>query len=85
MSTFSYPTCLHFRFKTQIPSKDALTAEVKMLRDILLNHGAPVVYCHNDLLCQNIIYNQQNGTKNLVRSLISLSLLVEIFTIMEMK
>ena len=51
----------YFRFKTQIPTKDALIAEVNMLRDILLKHNAPVVYCHNDLLCQNIIYNQQNG------------------------
>ncbi|EDV29393.1 uncharacterized protein TRIADDRAFT_51652 [Trichoplax adhaerens] len=48
------------KFKTQCPNKSALIEEVKMLQDVLLKHDAPIVYCHNDLLCQNIVYNKQN-------------------------
>lgn len=31
------------------------------MKEILSNLGSPVVLCHNDLLCKNIIYNEKQG------------------------
>ena len=31
------------------------------MKKILSNLGSPVVLCHNDLLCKNIIYNEKQG------------------------
>lgn len=31
------------------------------MKEILSSLGSPVVLCHNDLLCKNIIYNEKQG------------------------
>ena len=43
-------------------STDALKREVKELTIELEKLSSPLVFCHNDLLCGNIIYNEREGT-----------------------
>uniref|UniRef100_A0A8D1TSL0 ethanolamine kinase n=1 Tax=Sus scrofa TaxID=9823 RepID=A0A8D1TSL0_PIG len=49
------------RFLSDIPSPQILQEEMTWMKDILSNLGSPVVLCHNDLLCKNIIYNEKQG------------------------
>ncbi|MBN3307804.1 EKI1 kinase, partial [Amia calva] len=49
------------RFLTEVPSIDILTSETEMLKKHLSQINSPAVLCHNDLLCKNIIYNEDNG------------------------
>ena len=48
-----------FRFKTYVPKKESLIAEVETLETHLKQLSSPVVFCHNDLLLKNIIYNTE--------------------------
>ncbi|CAN8027066.1 unnamed protein product [Ixodes persulcatus] len=41
-----------------IPSKLELELEVRILEEHLSELGSPVVFCHNDLLVKNIIYQE---------------------------
>ncbi|KAH9383414.1 hypothetical protein HPB48_024656 [Haemaphysalis longicornis] len=47
------------RFVSSIPSKGELEREVSLLEAHLSGLGSPVVFCHNDLLVKNIIYQQE--------------------------
>ncbi|XP_047285056.1 ethanolamine kinase 1 isoform X3 [Homo sapiens] len=47
------------RFLSDIPSSQILQEEMTWMKEILSNLGSPVVLCHNDLLCKNIIYNEK--------------------------
>uniref|UniRef100_A0A8C8ZEY8 ethanolamine kinase n=2 Tax=Lemuridae TaxID=9445 RepID=A0A8C8ZEY8_PROSS len=49
------------RFLSDIPSPQILQEEMTWMKEILSNLGSPVVLCHNDLLCKNIIYNEKQG------------------------
>ncbi|XP_010613716.1 ethanolamine kinase 1 [Fukomys damarensis] len=49
------------RFLSDIPSCRILQEEMTWMKEILSNLGSPVVLCHNDLLCKNIIYNEKQG------------------------
>ncbi|KAL0612023.1 Ethanolamine kinase 1, partial [Plecturocebus cupreus] len=49
------------RFLSDIPSSQILQEEMTWMKEILSNLGSPVVLCHNDLLCKNIIYNEKQG------------------------
>ncbi|KAL1275804.1 hypothetical protein QQF64_035427 [Cirrhinus molitorella] len=49
------------RLKSEVPSAACLSDEMIWLQQNLSKLGSPVVLCHNDLLCKNIIYNQQEG------------------------
>lgn len=49
------------RFLSDIPSSQILQEEMNWMKRILSNLGSPVVLCHNDLLCKNIIYNEKQG------------------------
>ena len=40
-------------------SRDQLTKEIDQLHDILSKLSSPVVFCHNDLILENIIYNEK--------------------------
>ena len=51
-----------FRFVKQAPSKAKLKEEIEMLQSVLLKHDCPVVFCHNDLLCKNIVYDETKGS-----------------------
>lgn len=46
------------RFISCIPSKPQLEREVRILEDHLSELGSPVVFCHNDLLVKNIVYQE---------------------------
>ncbi|OXB67191.1 hypothetical protein ASZ78_015832 [Callipepla squamata] len=41
-----------------VPSLEMLENELAWMKDTLSQLGSPVVLCHNDLLCKNIIYNR---------------------------
>ncbi|XP_052797703.1 ethanolamine kinase 1-like [Mya arenaria] len=47
------------RLKTLVKSKEAMRKEVNFLRSHLEPLNSPVVFCHNDLLLKNIIYNKE--------------------------
>ncbi|XP_069753849.1 ethanolamine kinase 1-like isoform X3 [Narcine bancroftii] len=44
-----------------VPSLDILKSEIEVLKEHLSHIKSPVVLCHNDLLCNNIIYNEAKG------------------------
>jgi ethanolamine kinase len=45
-----------------IPPKNKLEEEYAVLKAELCSLGSPVVFCHNDLLLANIIYNTKKRT-----------------------
>ncbi|KAM9520384.1 ethanolamine kinase 2 isoform 2-T2 [Guaruba guarouba] len=47
-----------------VPSLEVLEQELAWMKETLSQLGSPVVLCHNDLLCKNIIYD---GTRGHVR------------------
>jgi thiamine kinase-like enzyme len=49
------------RFLSEIPSPQLLQEEMTWMKELLSSLGSPVVLCHNDLLCKNIIYNEKQG------------------------
>ncbi|XP_024059011.2 ethanolamine kinase 1 [Terrapene carolina triunguis] len=49
------------RFLSDVPSPQILQEEMAWMKERLSNLGSPVVLCHNDLLCKNIIYNEKQG------------------------
>ncbi|XP_021045737.1 ethanolamine kinase 1 isoform X1 [Mus pahari] len=49
------------RFLSEVPSPQLLQEEMTWMKEILSSLGSPVVLCHNDLLCKNIIYNEKQG------------------------
>ncbi|NXJ70506.1 EKI2 kinase, partial [Rostratula benghalensis] len=51
-------------FQQDVPSLEMLEQELAWMKETLSQLGSPVVLCHNDLLCKNIIYN---GTQEHVR------------------
>uniref|UniRef100_A0A8C6YYS8 ethanolamine kinase n=1 Tax=Nothoprocta perdicaria TaxID=30464 RepID=A0A8C6YYS8_NOTPE len=44
--------------KVSDPSLEVLEQELAWMKETLSQLGSPVVLCHNDLLCKNIIYNE---------------------------
>ncbi|OCT86009.1 ethanolamine kinase 1 [Xenopus laevis] len=49
------------RFQRDVPSPRVLEEEMSWMKEVLSNLQSPVVLCHNDLLCKNIIYNEKRG------------------------
>ncbi|XP_034388706.1 ethanolamine kinase 2 isoform X2 [Cyclopterus lumpus] len=49
------------RIQQEVPSKVVLEQEMAWMKEHLSNLGSPVVLCHNDLLCKNIIQNEKEG------------------------
>lgn len=49
------------RLSSDVPSLQCLRKELVWLQQSLTVLGSPVVLCHNDLLCKNIVYNQREG------------------------
>ncbi|XP_014878474.1 ethanolamine kinase 1 [Poecilia latipinna] len=50
------------RLNLEVPSPQSLRKELLWLQQSLSVLGSPVVLCHNDLLCKNIIYNKREGS-----------------------
>ncbi|XP_032894388.1 ethanolamine kinase 1-like [Amblyraja radiata] len=44
-----------------VPSFDILITEIEVLKEHLLQMKSPLVLCHNDLLCNNIIHVEEKG------------------------
>src|SRR4029434_10458044 len=53
--------CVCARLSGEVPSTLSLQEEMLWLKQSLSGLGSPVVLCHNDLLCKNIIYGQTGG------------------------
>ncbi|KAM8973272.1 ethanolamine kinase 1 [Pelodytes ibericus] len=49
------------RFLRDVPNPQVLRDEMSWMKQVLSSLGSPVVLCHNDLLCKNIIYNDKQG------------------------
>lgn len=45
-----------------VPKVEVLERELAWLKEHLSQLDSPVVFCHNDLLCKNIIYDSTKGT-----------------------
>ncbi|XP_075709845.1 ethanolamine kinase 2 isoform X2 [Rhinoderma darwinii] len=45
----------------EIPSLKVLEQELNWLQKYLPTFESPIVLCHNDLLCKNVIYNEEEG------------------------
>ena len=56
-----------YRFTDNLPPKSDLKKEVEELWNHLENLNSPVVFCHNDLLPANIIYNREIGIYSCMR------------------
>ncbi|XP_034018837.1 ethanolamine kinase 1 [Thalassophryne amazonica] len=50
------------RLLREVPSMQCLRDEVLWLQQSVSVLGSPVVLCHNDLLCKNIIYNEDGDS-----------------------
>ncbi|XP_039737783.1 ethanolamine kinase 2 isoform X1 [Pteropus medius] len=46
---------------TDVPKIEVLERELAWLKEHLSQLDSPVVFCHNDLLCKNIIYDSTKG------------------------
>uniref|UniRef100_A0A8D0FYZ6 ethanolamine kinase n=1 Tax=Sphenodon punctatus TaxID=8508 RepID=A0A8D0FYZ6_SPHPU len=46
---------------TEVPSLEVLEEELAWMKEFLSQLGSPIVLCHNDLLCKNIIYRETEG------------------------
>nr|XP_033807467.1 ethanolamine kinase 1 isoform X3 [Geotrypetes seraphini] len=57
------------RFLNEVPSFQVLQEEMAWMKGKFSNLGSPVVLCHNDLLCKNIIYNEKQGLNEVDYSL----------------
>ncbi|KAI0228098.1 Ethanolamine kinase 1 [Lamellibrachia satsuma] len=55
------------RYKSEVHSKLQLRRELEQLQQHLESIKSPVVFCHNDLLLANIVYNdKKDGWRNLI-------------------
>lgn len=65
-STLSRPATFFFlplpSLSADVPKVEVLEQELSWLKEHLSQLESPVVFCHNDLLCKNIIYDSAKGT-----------------------
>ncbi|XP_041113370.1 ethanolamine kinase 1-like [Polyodon spathula] len=54
---------VNHRFLNEVPSSQELQQEMAWMKERLSGLGSPVVFCHNDLLCKNIIFNERGNVK----------------------
>lgn len=47
--------------EVHIPSLEVLEEEIRWMKEHLSQLRSPIVFCHNDLLSKNIIYNKAEG------------------------
>ena len=60
-TTYSLSVFLFFRYVSLIQPKQVLKEELEELRKHLEALNSPIVFCHNDPVLGNIIYNKQKG------------------------
>ncbi|XP_078500785.1 ethanolamine kinase 2 [Lissotriton helveticus] len=51
----------NLRVQANIPAMEVLEQELTWMESYLPTLGSPIVLCHNDLLCKNVIYNETKG------------------------
>ncbi|XP_014679949.1 PREDICTED: ethanolamine kinase 2-like, partial [Priapulus caudatus] len=51
-----------YRYRRHVPNIETLRTEVEVLEHHLVDLDSPVVFCHNDLVLNNIVYNKTEGT-----------------------
>ncbi|KAK6472066.1 ethanolamine kinase 1-like [Huso huso] len=51
----------NIRIQQEVPSLEVLEQEMAWMKEHLSQLGSPIVLCHNDLLCKNIIHNDKEG------------------------
>lgn len=56
--------CRRSRIQQEVPSKAVLEQEMVWMKEHLSTLASPVVLCHNDLLCKNIIHNSKEGNNH---------------------
>lgn len=49
------------RLSADVPRVAELEQELAWLKEHLSHLESPIVFCHNDLLCKNIIYDSSKG------------------------
>jgi ethanolamine kinase len=58
-------TCISFVFAfsedTTLPTAAVLADELKILVEEIASLDSPLVFCHNDLLLKNIVYNKEKS------------------------
>ncbi|TRY57405.1 hypothetical protein DNTS_026601 [Danionella cerebrum] len=67
-TSFSHPMHMPLftiRIQQEVPSQEVLEQEMMWMKEHLSQLGSPVVLCHNDLLCKNIIHNVKEGAVGL--------------------
>ena len=55
-------------------NQEQLMKEIDELHDILPKLGSPIVFCHNDLILENIIYDEKSRQSVSLASLSSVNL-----------
>ena len=56
-----YCHMLLVRMNKLIGSREQMMKECQELSSHLDEFNSPVVFCHNDLMCKNIIYSEEKG------------------------
>ncbi|XP_043943626.1 ethanolamine kinase 1-like [Protopterus annectens] len=54
------------RFLEEVPSHEELKLEMTWMQEYLSSLNSPVVLCHNDLLCKNIIFNEKEESVHFI-------------------
>ena len=62
-----YVVICHDRYKSDVISKLQMRRELEMLQRELESVGSPVVFCQNDLIPANIVYDEKKGRLRLLR------------------
>lgn len=57
---------MHNRFLEEVPSHENLKWEMTWMKEYLSSLNSPIVLCHNDLLCKNIIFNEQEESVHFI-------------------
>eukprot|EP00062_Callorhinchus_milii_P014170 gi/632963292/ref/XP_007897798.1/ PREDICTED: ethanolamine kinase 1-like [Callorhinchus milii] len=55
------PEATNSRIQKEVPALQILERETAWMKEYLSELNSPIVLCHNDLLCKNIIYNEKEG------------------------
>ncbi|XP_028590048.2 ethanolamine kinase 2 isoform X1 [Podarcis muralis] len=55
------PNIFSLHQEVHIPSLEVLEEEIRWMKEHLSQLRSPIVFCHNDLLSKNIIYNKAEG------------------------
>lgn len=55
-----------YRYQAEVPSKGDLMKELTWMQDVLGQLNNPIVFCHNDLLLANIIFDSDSNSVHFI-------------------